>query len=94
MNSFIQAGDLAGQRQEQSKSVFSDTDSIAAGSAHDQDAATRSFIQIDVVHADAGAANHAQAGSFFEEFGGDFGGAAHDESVSVGDLRVQSFLGG
>src|SRR5229473_1372507 len=74
--------------------MLRDTDRVSAGRAHDENAAARGFFEVDVVDTHARAPDDAEAGRFFQELRSDFGGAAHDQGIGVGDLRVECFLGG
>src|SRR5260221_17003 len=66
LNGLIQARTLVGQREEQREGVLRDANGVSAGRAHDQDAAARGFLEVDIVDADSGAANHAQVPGFFQ----------------------------
>jgi hypothetical protein len=72
--------------------MFGNTDGTSAGRAHDQDAALGGFVQVDVVHAHAGAADGAQLFGAVEQIGSDFRRAANDQGIGIGDLRVQRLL--
>src|SRR5580704_6270345 len=90
----IELGQLAGQREQQRKRVFGYADGAAAGRAHHQDPALGGFVEVDVVHADASASDDAEARSVIEERGSDFGGAADNERVRIGQLCVEVVFGG
>ena len=87
----VELGELTNEGEEECESVLGDADGAAARSAHDEDAAFRGGFEVDVVDANAGAADGAEVGSFVEEVGGDFGGAPDDEGVGgreFGEERV------
>ena len=73
--------------QQHGHGVFGDADGVSAGRIHDQHALARGGVQVDVVHAHAGAADHAQILRFFQQLGGHFRRAANQQRV-----RVANFL--
>ncbi len=60
MHGGVGGGELARQREHQADGEFGNGDGVGARGVHDHDAAARGGFGIDVVHADAGAANDAQ----------------------------------
>src|ERR1700688_4732139 len=94
VDGFVVAGHLASEREEQRESVLRDADGVSAGRAHDQDAAAGGFLQVDVVYADSGAADHAEAGGFFQELRRYLRRAANHQSIGVGDFRMQRIFRG
>ncbi len=84
----------AREGQHQRESVFGDADGVATGSVHHQDAAVSGGVHVHIIDANSGAAYDAEAVGFVEEFGGDAGGAADDEAVSVGDFGGERSGGG
>lgn len=81
------------EAEHQRERVFGDADGVASGRVHDEHAAARGGVDVDVVHTYPGASDGAEPLRLFEKSGIDFGGAAHDESVSINDGRGQ-FGGG
>ncbi len=73
--------------------MFRDADGTAAGRAHHQDAALGGFVEIDVVHADAGASHDAQPRRMIEQRGRDFCGAADNQRLRIGQFGVQIVFG-
>ena len=74
------------QAEHQRERVFGDANGISAGRVHHQDAATRGGIHVHVIHADAGASDHAKLRGLFEERGRDFRRAANHQTIGVGDF--------
>ena len=58
---------------------------ISAGRVEHDDAAARGRLNIDIVHADTGAADHAQSRSGIQNFCGHFGFTAHNDGAEVGN---------
>ncbi len=67
-------------------------DRAATRGAHHQDAALSGFVQVDIVYADAGPADHAQAGRVIQQRWSYLRCAADDEGVRVRQLRMQRLL--
>jgi len=67
----------ASQRQQQGQGVLGDAGGVAAGGIHHQDAAARGGVEVDIIHAHSGAADHAQPRRLLEQFVGHAGRAAH-----------------
>ena len=78
-------GNLARQRQHQGDGVLGGGDRIAERRVHHDDAAGGRRRNVDVVDADAGAADHLQAFRLLQHFGGDFGRGADGEPVEAVD---------
>lgn len=72
--------------EEHGHRVFGHADCVSAGSVHDEHALARGGVQVDVVNADAGAADDAQAHGFIEKLGRHFRRAAHEQSVGVANF--------
>ncbi len=89
----VRLRDGPGGRNQEGKRVFGGRDGVAVGRVHHDDAPARRGLDVHVVHAHAGAADHAQVGGGFEHFGGDFGLAAHDERGVAGDFCDQFAFG-
>ncbi len=85
-------GDLPRQRQHQRDGVFGGGDRIAERRVHDDDAARGGGRNIDIVDADAGAADHFEAVGLFQKLGGDLGGGADGEAVEAVDRRGKLVL--
>ena len=65
---------------------------LPKGGVHDDDAARRGGGHVDVVDADAGAADHLEVLGVGEQLLGDLGGRADGEAVVVADDFGQLFL--
>ena len=57
--------------------------------AHDQDAALRSLVQVNVIHAYARAAHRPQLFCLIQQISSDLRRTAHNQSIRVGNLPVQ-----
>ena len=74
-------------------SVCSATEmALPPGRVHHQHAGRGGGVQIHIVHAHAGAADHAQLGRFLQHFLVDLHGAAHHQRVGIAQVRAV-FLG-
>ena len=69
--------------EQKRKRVLGRRDGISAGRIQDDDAAARGRFNIDIVHADAGATDHAQFAPGVQDIRGHFGLAAHDERAEL-----------
>ena len=78
-------GDLPGQGEHHGDGVLGCCDGVAEGGVHDHDAAGGGAFDVDVVDADAGAADDAEAGGGVQQFLRDLGCGADREAVVVGD---------
>jgi hypothetical protein len=58
---------------------------VALRGVHDDDALFGGDVDVDVIEADAGAADDLEAAAVFEDVGGDVGAAADGEAVVVAD---------
>ncbi len=74
---------LAGQGHKHGKGQFGGGNGVAAGGVHHDDAALGGGIDIDIVHADAGAADDAEIGGGGDDLLGDLGLGADDHGVNV-----------
>ena len=81
----IGARDLPGEREHQRDRMFGGGDGIAERRVHHDDAFRRGGGNIDIVDADAGAADHFQLCRAFEQFGGDLGRRANGQAVELAD---------
>ena len=77
--------DLAGQRQHQRDGVLGGGDGIAEGRVHHDDALGGGGRDVDIVDADAGAADHLQVLGRCEDLRRHLGGRADGEAVEVAD---------
>ena len=85
-------GDLAGERHHQRDGVLGGGDGVAEGRVHHDDALGGGGLHIDVVDADAGAADHPKLGCRGDELLGGLGGGANGEAVVVLDDLLQLVL--
>jgi hypothetical protein len=88
----IGLGDLAGQREHQRDGVLRSGDRIAERRVHHDDAPRRRRRNVDIVDADAGAANHFELCRLLQDFRCDLGGGAHREAVELADHRGKLVL--
>ena len=72
--------------------MFGRGDRVAEGRVHDDDAATRGGRDIDIVDADAGAADDLQVGRRLDQLFGRLGGRADGEAIILADDLEQLFL--
>ena len=79
--------DVARQREQQRERVLGRRDDVRLGGVADDDARGRRGVHVDVVDADARAADHAQLGRARDQRGVDGRGRAHDERIRVGQRR-------
>ena len=79
--------------QQHGHGVLGHADGVSAGRIHHQDALARGGVEVDVVHADAGAADDAQALGLVEQFGRDLRRAAYQQRIRVADFVVDFALG-
>ena len=73
--------DVAGEGDHEGEGVFCGRDGIPSWGIHDDDAGGRGGGHIDVVDADAGAADGFELSGFGEDLGGDLGLGADDDAV-------------
>ena len=88
----VGGGDFPGQGEHQRDGVLGGGDGIAERRVHDNDAARRGGGNVDIVDADAGAADHVQVLGGFEDLGGDLGRRADGEAVVIADDRGELVL--
>jgi hypothetical protein len=72
--------------------VLGGGDRVAEGRVHDDDAAARGGRDVDIVDADAGAADHLEIGRSRNQLLGRLGGRADGETVILADDFEQLFL--
>ena len=77
--------DVAGQRQQQADRVLRGGDDRRLGRIRDHDALARRRVDVDVVDADAGAADHLQPLGPLDQVGREFRRRADDDAVVVAD---------
>ncbi len=101
-------GDIPGEGHEHGESEFGGGYGISAGGIHDHDAVLGSGFDVDIIDADAGAADDLEVGGGFDDCAGDFGFGADDEGGYVleegqqfcfrqafgedGDFELRAFL--
>ena len=73
MHGGVGTAELTRHRQHEGEGVLGDRDGVAAGSVHHHDAALGGGVEIDVVHAHAGASDDAQLGRLVHHGGVDEG---------------------
>ena len=81
----VSHGDFAGDRHEEREGVLGGGDGVSAGGVHDHDAALGGCIDIDIVHANAGAADGFEVLGRGNDVGADLGLTADDEGRILGD---------
>ena len=87
MHERIRAAQVAGHREHHSQSVLCDGHGVGAGRVHHGDPFVSRRVQINVVHADAGAADHAQFMSVFQQLCVSLHGGTHNQ-LDAADLIV------
>src|SRR5690606_3706241 len=85
-------GKLAGNREHQRNGVFGGRERVAERRVHDDDAATRSGRDIDIVNADAGTADNLEIGRRSDQLFRRLGGGADGETVVIADDFGELFL--
>ncbi len=87
----VGGGDLPGAGEQHGDRVLGGGDRVAEGGVHHHDALGRGRGDVDVVDADAGAADDAQGAGLGDQVGGDLGRRADGEAVvaadDLGELR-------
>ena len=76
---------VAGQREKQREGVLGGRQHVGGGGVDHQDAQLGGRLDVDVVDADAGAADHLEPAAGGEQLAGDLGRAAHHQGVEAGD---------
>ena len=89
----VGGGDFAGQRAEHEEGQLGGGEGVAAGRVHHDDPALRGRLDIDVVHAHAGAADDFELTRGLEHLLGDLGFRAHHDGIDLGDDGQQVGLG-
>ncbi len=72
--------------------MFGGRNGVPARRVHHHDAPGRGRRDIDIVHADPGAADHLEPGRGGQRLGGHFGRAPDDQGVEIADARDQLVL--
>ena len=85
-------GNLARQRQHQGDGVLGGGDRIAERRVHHDDALGGRRRNVDVVDADAGAADHLEVLRLLQDLRRDLGGRADREAVELADQRGELLL--
>ncbi len=80
----------ARQSHQQGDCVLRGSNRVAVGRIHHHDATPGSGRDVNVVHAYAGASDHAKLLRRIHQFSSDFSLAAHDQCVAIDDRRAQS----
>ena len=88
----VGGGKLAGDGEHQRDGMLGGGDRIAEGRVHDDDAAARGGRDIDIVDADAGAADDLEVGRRRDQLFRRLGGGADGEAVIVADDLGELFL--
>ena len=83
----VRLRDLAGERHHHGDRVLGGGDRVAEGRVHHDDPARRGGGDVDVVHADPGAADHPERVGLRDDLGRGLGGRADGEPVIPGDPR-------
>jgi hypothetical protein len=86
-------GDFAGDRQQQAHGQLGDGHRVGLQGRDHDDARLRGGIHVDVVEADAVAADDEQAGCGGEHLRGELGLVAHDDGAGAGELFAQARRG-
>ena len=84
---------LPGEREHQRDGVFGGGDRIAERRVHHHDALGAGGGDIDIVHADPGAADHFEIGRGIQHIGRGLGGGPDGKAVILADAGDQFFLG-
>src|SRR5208283_766818 len=87
----VGGGKLARQRKHQGDRVLGGRDRVAERRVHDDDAARRRGWNVDIVDADAGAANDLEPRGRVEDLGSDLGRRADRQAVVAADGRRELF---
>ncbi len=87
----VGARDVPGQREQQRDRMFGGGQGVAVGGVHDRDAARRGGLDVDGVHAGAGAADHLQAAGIRQRIGGDRRGRTHQHGIGIGQRQPERF---
>ena len=87
----VRGAGVAAQREHESKGLLSGRNGVAAGSVHDDDPATGSGLEVDIVDADARASDRLEAFVSFKSFGGNLHAATTDGAVEFGKGLAQLF---
>src|SRR5690606_17950110 len=86
-------GNLAGDGHHHRNRVFAGADRVATRGVHDDDAVAAGGFHVDIVHADAGAADHAQAlGAGGDDVRRGLAAAAHGPTVVFVDTILDLVL--
>ena len=89
LQGLVSGGDVSRQGQHQGHGVFRRRHGVAGGSVDHGDTGGGGCVQVDVVHADAGAGDHLQLLGRLDDLLGHLGLAAHHQPVIIADDRQQ-----
>src|SRR5690606_31254880 len=81
-----------GDGEHQCDGMLGGGDGVAEGRVHHDDAAARGGGDVDIVDADAGAADHLEVGGGSDQLLRDLGGRADGEAVILADDFEELFL--
>ncbi len=85
-------GDLAGEGEHHGDRVLGGGDRVAVRRVHHHDAARGGGAHVDVVDADAGAADHLEVGRRLQQFARHLGGGADRQPV-IGPMMARNSAG-
>ena len=88
----VRLGNAAGRGHHQRDRVLGGGDGVAAGGVHHDDAGGGGRLEVDVVHADPGAADHLEAVVAFKQVAADRGAATDNDTVDVGELLLEGIV--
>ena len=88
----VRLRDVAREREQQRHRVLGGRDDVRLGRVRDDDPAPGRGRHVDVVHADAGAADHLQPLGAVDQLGGHLRGRADQDAVVVADPLAQLVL--
>src|ERR1700737_5208869 len=69
--------------------MLRNADGVPAGRTHDQNAAARGFVEVNVIPPDARAAYNAKARRLVQQFGCNFCGATNHQRIGIRNFRVK-----
>ena len=84
----VGARDVAGHGEHQAKGEFGDGYRAGAGSVHHHDATPCGDLDVNIVYADARAANDAHTSGGLDEGGVGLHGRAHDERIRIANRKL------
>ena len=81
----VRLGDVAGEREQQADGVLGGRDDVRLGRVRDDDPAAGGGLDVDVVDADAGPADHLELRPPLDQLGGELRRRADDDPVVAAD---------